>query len=416
MNTISSPKLAWFSLSLFYLYQYALRVFPSVAEHDLRTDFLLNAFDFSTLGAFYLYAYGGMQLPLGALVDSLGLRRVVLSAISLCILGALLFFTSSSFFHLQLGRVLMGMGGAPVFMCALKICADYIPAGHRGLYMGITLTMGTFGALLTGNIVVSLIEEFGWRNAILMIGVLGLLVAALLFFNIPKQSTRKQKTLLDTVLFKKVFGNKIVYIYGILGLGFFASLSVFADLWGTAYLVKRFGVDRSEAAGTSMILYMGLALGSLVLPWYFEKKNRLFWGVKLCAFSLLVLFSTLLFVPALSFGLAKILLFSLGFFSGAIMLSFTGAALEATVETSGLTISLVNMFNMFGGAILNQLIGRVMDSLWDGTKDMTGVPQYTLFEFNEALSLVLGSLFVGCFILSLFLRRSDRKAVKTSSE
>ncbi len=409
MNRLVSPKLAWFSLSLFYMYQYALRVFPSVAEHDLRTDFLLNAFDFSSLGAFYLYAYGGMQLPLGAIVDSVGLKKVVLTAISLCILGSILFFGSSSLFHLQIGRLLMGIGGAPVFMCALKICADYIPAGHRGLYMGITLTMGTFGALLTGNIVVSLIEEFGWRYAILLIGVLGLLVTFMLFFNIPSQKKTEKKKLLDADLLKKVFSNRIVYIYGILGLGFFSSLSVFADLWGTAYLVKRFGIDRTEAAGTSMMLYIGLSLGSLVLPWYFEKKNRLFWGVKLCAVSLLALFSALLFLPALSFGIAKILLLCLGFFSGAIMLSFTGAALETSIETSGLTISLVNMFNMFGGAILNQCIGLVMDAQWNGVKDAAGVPQYTLTDFNTAFSSVLGALFVGCFILSLFVTKRKQK-------
>lgn len=404
MQRLSSPKLAWFSLSLFYMYQYVLRVFPSVAEQELRTDLLLSAVDFSSLGAMYLYAYGGLQVPLGAIVDRLGLKKVALAAISMCILGACMFYWSTSLWHLQLGRLLMGIGSAPVFMCSLKICADYIPAGHRGLYMGTTLTMGTLGALISGNLVVSLLESIGWRLTILALGGLGFLIVILIMSNLPSYTKPADQESFNFDILKKVFKNKIVYVYGILGLGFFSSLTVFADLWGTAYLTKRYGIMRADAASAAMTMYIGLAIGSLVLPWYFEKKNKIFTGIKLSAIVLISLFFSFMLIHDLPFAAAKIILFLLGLFSGAIMMSFTGAALETTKETSGLTISIVNAFNMFGGAILNQLVGKLLEHYWDGTI-LDGVPQYSIEMFDKSFTIVLGVLFIVCLLIALQLKQ-----------
>jgi MFS family permease len=406
MQRLSSPKLAWFSLSLFYMYQYVLRVFPSVAEQELRTDLLLSAVDFSSLGAMYLYAYGGLQIPLGAIVDRLGLKKVALVAISMCMLGACMFYWSTALWHLQLGRLLMGIGSAPVFMCSLKICADYIPAGHRGLYMGTTLTMGTLGALISGNLVVSLLESIGWRLTILTLGGLGLLIVILIMSNLPSYIKPTNQEPFNFDILKKVFKNKIVYIYGILGLGLFSSLTVIADLWGTAYLTKRYGVMRADAASAAMTMYIGLAIGSLVLPWYFEKKNKIFTGIKLSAIVLISLFFSFMLIPDLPFAAAKIILFLLGLFSGAIMMSFTGAALETTKETSGLTISIVNAFNMFGGAILNQMVGKLLENYWDGTL-LDGVPQYSLEMFDKSFIVVLGTLFVICLLIALQLKQGS---------
>lgn len=406
MQKLASPKLAWFSLSLFYMYQYMLRVFPSIAEQELRTDLLLNAVEFSTLGALYLYAYGALQVPLGALVDRYGIKRIALFAISSCILGASIFFMASQLWHLQIGRILMGAGSAPVLMASLKICADYIPSSHRGLYMGTTLTMGTLGALLSANIVVSLLDVIGWRLSILSIGAVGLLIVILILTNLPKHSTPEHaEKLLSWDKMRPVFKNKHVYIYGILGLGFFASLTVFADLWGTLYLMKRYGISRADAASASMTMYIGLALGSIALPWYFSAKNKVFNGAKLCATAFIILLPLFIFIPNLPLFAAEILLCLMGIFAGGVMLTFSGAAFFTTKETSGLTLSIINTFNMFGSALLNQAVGFSLDFLWDGSLDTNSVRQYSLEAFNTTFLIVLGSLFLVSFLLAMRLRK-----------
>jgi MFS family permease len=265
--------------------------------------------------------------------------------------------------------------------------------------------MGTLGALVAGNLVVSLLDSIGWRFTILILGGLGLLIVWLILFNLPSYTKLADQELLNLEILKRVFKNKIVYIYGILGLGFFSSLTVFADLWGTLYLTKRYSIMRADAASAAMTMYIGLALGSLLLPWYFEKKDRIFIGIKLCAITLLGLFLGFMLTPELPLAAAKIILFLMGIFSGAIMMSFTGASLETTKETSGLTLSIVNTFNMFGGAILNQMIGGLLEHFWDGKLDEAAVPQYSTPMFNQSFFIVLGSLFVISLLIALHLKK-----------
>lgn len=406
MQTLKSPKLAWFSLSVFYMYQYILRVFPNIAEQELRTDLLLNAVEFSTLGAFYLYAYGGLQLPLGALVDKYGLKRVALFSILSCILGTVVFYSATTLWHLQVGRILMGMGSAPVFMAALKICADYIPPAHRGVYMGITLTLGTLGALMSGSIVVSLLDVIGWRLAVLATGVAGLLIVILLLTNLPKHTAPQTSgALIDWQTLKPVFKNRSLYVYGILGLGFFASLTVFADLWGTLYLMKRYGINRSTAATASMTMYIGLAIGSIALPWYFSAKQKLFTGLRLCASALLILLPLFILTPNLPLFAAQAILCLMGIFAGGVMLAFSGASFFTTRETSGLTLSIINTFNMFGSALLNQAVGGTLDWLWDGSLSAQAVRQYNIEAFNQTFLIILGALFLVSFTLAMRLRK-----------
>lgn len=411
MQKLPSPKLAWFSLSLFYMYLYVLRVFPSIAESELRTDLVLSAAEFSSIGAFYLATYGAMQIPLGSIVNRLGLRNIALGAILACIIGGGITSLSNQLWLLQLGRLLLGAGAAPVFMCAMKLCADYIPPAHRGLYMGVTLTMGTFGALITGNLVVNMIEMFSWRITSALLTVAAVPILILILHSIPRTpASTDHTTILDRRSLKEVFSNKFVYIFGILGLGLFASLNVFTDLWGTAYLVKRFTVSRTDAAAASMLMYIGLALGSLLLPWYFATKKRVFWGIRLCSTSILILFSSLMFFETASFLVIKLFLFFIGVFSGGIMLVFSGAALWTKKETSGLTISVINTFNMLGGAILNQTVGFILNYTWSGEVDTASVPQYSLSAKNNALIWVLGTVFVLTLIFGWYTPKS--KVVK----
>ena len=87
---INRPLLAWGTLSLFFMAQYSLRVFPNVMITPLRMDFQVNADDFATLGSYYLYTYALIQIPLGFLVDRFGVRSITLISLLLCFFGVLM--------------------------------------------------------------------------------------------------------------------------------------------------------------------------------------------------------------------------------------------------------------------------------------------------------------------------------------
>ncbi len=404
--SLKGAYLAWFTCALFFFYQYILRVAPGVMIDELRGEFSLTAEDFSTFGAYYLYAYSFLQIPLGALVDRVGIRRMTLAAIVLCIGGTLIFAHSETLLVAQLSRVMVGAGSATAFMCALKIAADYFPEGKRGLLMGLTLTLGTIGALTAGKPLVILLENIGWRDTISFSAFIGAPLALMAVFLLPTQQKSSQLLEHTWIEFgarlKGILKNPMIMLYTLLAIGLYTPLSALADLWGTAFLMQKFDLTRGDAAQTSMMMYLGMAFGSLIMPWFFEKKDKLNQGIQLCGIALLILMGIILYGPHMSIGALTIVLLGLGVFCGGEMMCFTGAVSYTTPQTSGLTLGVANTLNMLGGALLQQLIGFGLDWQWSGVLSADNLRLYSTSEFVFSLTsllIVIGICVVASFAL-----------------
>jgi sugar phosphate permease len=204
---------------------------------------------------------------------------------------------------------------------------------------------------------------------------------------------------------RRIFGESSVLVYAVLAIGVYTPLSVLADLWGPAFLMKKYQIPKSEAAFSCTLLFVGLSLGSLILPALCERWQRLDRAIQICSFSLLGFFGLLLYGPELSLGGLRLVLFAIGVCCSAEMMCFTGAVQATTAGNSGLTLGLVNTLNMFGGALLQQSIGSVLDWQWLGLVDENGVRVYSAEQFGVALSLLFG-IILCCSLLSLRLRKA----------
>lgn len=410
--SLKRAYIAWLTCALFFFYQYILRVAPGVMIDQLRMDFHLTAAEFSTFGAFYLYAYSALQIPLGALVDRFGIRVLILISIALCMGGTFWFAASTSLLPAQLSRILVGIGSATAFMCSVKIAADYFPTGKRGLLMGFTLTLGTVGALTAGKPLVLLLEVVGWRDTLNFTAIIAAPLLLLAVFFLPsKPKTATHTTRSWTEFFsqiRSILQNRMIFLYTLLAVGLYTPLSALADLWGTTFLMQKYLLSHADAAHTSMMMYGGMALGSLIMPWYFEKRNQIEKGVQMCGLGLLLLMTMILYGPTTSLAMTTLLLLALGLFCGGEMLCFTGIVHYTTPQTSGLTLGVANTFNMLGGALLQQLIGLGLDWQWDGVLSEHNIRQYSTEQFVMALSclVVIIALCVG---LSFSLKKTPKK-------
>ncbi len=395
---------AWGVAALFYCYQYVLRVLPANIEPELRSEFQLTAHEFGTIGSFTIYAYALMQIPVGILIDRLGIKKVILASVSLCALGAFVMSMAQDLAALQMSRVLIGIGSASAFMSALKIAADYLPVGRRGLLMGATLTIGTLGAILTGTYLVNWIAVTGWRSltATLMSVGFGIVILGFLVVRLKPVSNRANPFSFREIWV--VLKNRPVMTYAILAIGVYTPLSVLADLWGPAFLMQKYGLLKAEASLNTTLLFAGLSVGSLVLPSLCERYGILDFAIQVCSFGILILFGILLFGPVLPVWLLRTMLLAIGVFCGAEMMCFTGAVQSTSATNSGLTLGVVNTLNMFGGALLQHSIGYMLDWQWQGHLDAHGVRIYDTEQFVVALSLLL-SVIALCCILSLSLKR-----------
>ena len=409
MQKMKTPYMAWLTCALFFLLQYTLRVTPNVMMQDLRNDFLVNADEYATLGSYYLYAYALSQIPLGFLIDRFGIRRITLISMFLCIFSLVLSANATAFLHLKLARILVGCGSGVAFTGALKIASDAFPPEKRGVLMGLTLTFGTIGALTAGKPLVTMLETTGWRDTFLLITVCFVPLLFLAVFSLPSRQRHDTAIKTETDTFqtlKFILSNKYILIYTALAIGLYTPLSSLADLWGTAFLMKKYDFTLSTAATANTMMYLGMAIGSLGLGAICTKKNTLNLGIQLSGIGLLFITTIVVLGPVLPFSLTSLILIGMGFFCGAEMLCFSGASLHTTPQTSGLTLGFVNTLNMLGGAVLQQFIGFGLDMQWSGGLTSTGVREYSLLNYTNALLSLI--VIIGlCVFLSFFLKRSS---------
>ena len=406
--------LAWFAIALFYFYQYILRVSPGVMVDEIRLAFRITAEQFATLGAFYLLGYSLLQIPLGIIVDRIGVKKMSMYSIAICIIGSLLFGSTQHFWVAQVSRFIIGVGSASAFMCALKFVADHFPPGSRGLLMGATLALGTVGAVLSGKSVRYIGAQADWHDVLAITAAIGCIVFVFISYAVKghvqdSYTVLNRKPLKDVVKsLGAIFADKQIMIYAILAIGLYTPLSALADLWGTAFIKQKFGLSKADSAEISQLMYVGLTIGSLVLPWVAEKYNKLNLAIVSCGFGILIVFSAIVYLPAVSSFELQVLLIVLGFFCGAEMMCFTGALYKSHKFDSGEIIGVVNTLNMLGGAVLQQLIGWALDKQWDGLIDSDGIRQYTTDQYVLSLTSLAVVIFTCCLISLALVGKSAR--------
>lgn len=410
--------IAWFFMALFYAYQYILRIAPGIMVVELREVFQLTAQEFSSLGSIYLFSYSLLQIPLGFILDRLGVKRVILAAMLLCIAGTILFVSASNVLMLQMGRFLIGLGSAPAFICALKCAHDHLPSKYRGFFMGATLSVGTLGALLSGRFLVTLLDSYGWQDTILLCAGLGGVLLLLMMAIIPGhvKKTKASQNVLSNFRegMRVVLKQKSLMIYAIIAISVYTPLCVLADLWGTAFLMEKFSLERAMAAQLSLYLYGGLTLGSLLLPGIVAKWGQSKAVIQLCVIGLSVTLAILLYAQGLGLWQLGFLMAMIGVFCGAEMLCFAGAVEQCPISHSGLALGVVNTLNMLGGALMQQAIGGYLDFQWRGVYSPDGSRFYGADELTTAFSLLL-VIILSCGLLSIFLvnKRKESKSHET---
>lgn len=411
VNTIY--YVAWLAIAVFYFYQYILRISPGIMVVELRQAFKLTAEEFSSLGSIYLFSYSLLQIPLGFILDYIGVRRVIMMSIVTCIAGTTLFALAEDLWMLQLGRFLIGLGSAPAFICALKLVHDHLPPKFSGLFMGITLAIGTFGALLSGKFLVAILESHGWQNSLLLCAAMGGIIFFLTLACVPKDKKKENSKPHHFIPYLRqglitVFKSKSIIIYSIIAISVYTPLCVLADLWGTAFLMEKFSLERAIAAQLSLYLYAGLTLGSLLLPWLSMKWRIAKEVIQICAIGMMISLCVLLYISHISTGQLACLLTLIGLFCGAEMICFAGAAEHSPALHSGLTLGVVNTLNMLGGALVQQLIGWYLDFQWKGSFGINGERFYDASELSTAFSLLIVIIFA-CWVLSFKLPKRVAK-------
>jgi len=398
----------WGAIVLFYFYQYIIRILPNIIINDIVSDFQLNANQFATLGAFYLYAYSLVQIPVGLLADKYGVKKITLLSILMCILSSYMFVHTSNFYILQLSRILQGLGSACSFLCALKIVTDMFPSKKIGLFSGLTGSIGCIGAVFAGKPLAELIASCGIINSVYLASILGWISFSIVLMCLLFSKDNKTKSLDINILkegLKYGFTNKMVWIFGIVSIGIYSPVSVLADFWATGFFTTKFNITVPEAGFYITVLYIGMTVGNTLMPGLFSSKIRQ--ALIVLPTILVVLMSVIFYCETVPF--MTILVILIGFFTGIEILCFTGGMAYSTPTNSGIIIGILNTLNAIGAAFGQQVVGSLMDLKWNGQLNDLGVRIYSSEDYSFALSSLSAMIIIGIFLTIRYIKNQPTK-------
>jgi MFS family permease len=278
-------------------------LFYSINWYSIPPVFYLIALDFhapvSGLGLIssaFLVGIGFFQIPGAVFSAKFGARRLCLIGMVLLSVSVMLCALASSIDLIALLRFFSGMGMALFFSSSIALMTRSSRAGRAGFVLGLSNAVAAVGGGigLLGWAIIG--ASIGWRLSLVLIGGLGLVSAAFLFLNVPRDAPARdfklnlpdlRRVLLDRwllvvgcVLLAYDIGNTLaatfaeVYLHDSLGVsagasGAIGSLVIFSGLF-TAPIAGHFHnrVVRVKPVlvASGLAIAGGVAIASLATP------------------------------------------------------------------------------------------------------------------------------------------------------
>lgn len=153
----------------------------AVANASIRGDLGLSLGQMGVLLSAFSWSYALCQLPVGALVDRIGPRRLLGLGMIVWSLAQVAGGLVGSFGWFILARIALGIGEAPQFPSAARVVSNWFPLRARGTPTGIFNAASPLGTALAPLILSLLVVSFHWRWAFIVTGALGIVVALVWF-------------------------------------------------------------------------------------------------------------------------------------------------------------------------------------------------------------------------------------------
>ncbi len=391
-----------------YTLSFFQRFAPASIAQDLALAFDTTAASLGVLAATYFYVYTLMQVPTGVLVDTLGPRRILLIGGVISFIGSLWFGLAPDLSQALVGRTLVGLGVSVTFIAMLKIIALSFEEHRFASLTGLGVFIGNIGSVLAGVPLAFAAAEIGWRAVFIAVAVASLVFGTLAWWMMRHSAamagTRVDRSVVMGGLWS-VLRNRQTWAPALTNLGLAGSYFTFAGLWAMPYLTQVHGYSRNIAATHLSLMYAGFAVGCLTLGIISDRLRQR----KTILISAAVVYCSIWCVwwwgGALPVAATMALCALMGFSTAGFSLTWACAKEVNPPQLAGMSTSIANVGGFFGAAVMQPLVGWLMDRVWAGTM-ANGVRAYSLADFRFGLSVVIALAFFG--LLAAFFVRETR--------
>jgi sugar phosphate permease len=350
--------------------------------------FHIAATQLSVFTMVQLLVYAAMQIPVGALLDRFGPKRLLLSGVTFMTVAQLGFAFIDSFPAGILARVFVGMGDAMVFIPLLRVVSLWFPPIRIPVVTQLTGLLGQIGALLAASPLVYALHRWGWTPSFASAAATGV-VLGLLVLVVVRDSPNPDHELDQIKVRALARALRAAWRTPGTRLGLWSHFSaqfgstVFALLWGYPFLVAGEGLSPSTAGTLLMLMTITTVVTSPLIGGFVTKypfsRSTLILGI-VCA--IVTVWTVVLLWPGrapLPMLVVLVMVTAVG--GPGSLVGFDLARTFNPPTRLGSATGIVNVGGFLASLSTVTLIGFILDRLAPG-----GPSTYTVGTFKVAMS------------------------------
>ncbi len=261
--SLGARRYALAILAIVYMFNFIDRQILAILQPSIKEEFQVGDAVLGLLaGTAFALFYVVLGVPIARLADRTNRRNLIALAVAVWSGMTALSGFAANIWQLAIARVGVGIGEAGCSPPAHSIIADLYPPEQRSSAMGVYtvgISAGIMLAYLAGGWVV---DNYSWRHAFFIVGLPGLLLAALVRFTMiepprgivdQRSDSGEQPSLPDVVRF---LASRRSFVFMALGAGAssFVGYTIIFDM--PSFLGRSF-----EIGATSIGVWLGLIYG-----------------------------------------------------------------------------------------------------------------------------------------------------------
>ncbi len=407
----------WAAATSVYILAVFHRTSLGVAGLIAAERFHITSAQLATFTMVQLFVYAAMQVPVGALLDRVGAKKLLITGVVLMTGGQFAFAFASTFGAGVAARVFVGMGDAMIFISLMQLVALWFPPARTAMITQLTGVLGQVGAVAATAPLSAALHSVGWTKSFATAASVGVALGVVLIIFVrdsPYEDHHRDELKMRAV------GRALKLAWSEPGtrLGLWSHFSaqfgatVFALLWGFPFLVSGQGLTPGAASGllilmTATAVVTSPLIGAFVTRWPYSRSTLILWIVG----SIMAVWAVVLVWPGRApLWLLIVLVVVLAVGGPGSMVGFDLARTFNPPTRLGSATGIVNVGGFVASLSTVALIGIVLDHVAPG-----GPSTYTVDSFRAAMSVQYIVWVVGVVQILRF-RRKARRAQLTNSQ
>ncbi len=375
--------------------------------------FQISSAQLATFTVVQLFVYAAMQIPVGAMLDRVGAKKLLVTGVLLMTGGQFAFAFASTFGAGVAARVFVGMGDAMIFISLVQLVALWFPPARTAMITQLTGVLGQVGALAATAPLSAALNDVGWTKSFAAAAGVGVVLGIVLIAVVRDSPYEDHHR--DEIKMRAV-GRALKLAWAEPGtrLGLWSHFSaqfgatVFALLWGFPFLVSGQGLTPGAASGLLIVMTVTTivtspVIGGFVTRWPYSRSTLILWIVG----SIMAIWAVVLLWPGRApLWLLVLLVVVLAVGGPGSMVGFDLARTFNPPTRLGSANGIVNVGGFVASLGTVALIGIVLDLVAPG-----GPSTYTVESFRVAMSVQYIVWLIGLVQILRF-RRKARAAYR----